>query len=147
MCTQAYWGRSCSIIFINDLDAAASPAELLLKFADDTNISRVIKSDADCDGLQMALDKLMEWADTWGMAFNVKKCKVMHLGRTNTRHEYQMGGKQLAKTSEEKDLGVLVTDKLKPSVQCAQASRIAQVVLGQITRAFQYRDRGIFVRL
>jgi ribonucleases P/MRP protein subunit RPP40 len=71
----------------------------------------------------------------------------MHLGRTNTRHEYQMGGKQLEKTSEEKDLGVLVTDKLKPSVQCAQAARTAQVVLGQITRAFQYRDRSIFVRL
>jgi hypothetical protein len=31
------------------------------------------------------------------MQFNVKKCKVMHLGRSNSKIEYRMGGKVLEK--------------------------------------------------
>ena len=36
---------------------------------------------------------------------------------------------------------------MKPSAQCAVAARTAQGVLGQITRAFHYRDRHVFMRL
>ena len=50
-------------------------------------------------------------------------------------------------SKEEKDLGVLVTDKLSVSAQCAKAARTAKAVLGQISRAFHYRDRHIFMRL
>ena len=89
----------------------------------------------------------MEWARTWGMEFNIEKCKVMHMGRTNPKFKYTMGGRTLKVTSEEKDIGVIITDNLKPSTQCAAAAKTAQTVLGQITRAFHYRDRHIFVRL
>ena len=34
----------------------------------------------DAEELQRTLDSLCEWARTWGMAFNVEKCHVMHLG-------------------------------------------------------------------
>jgi Reverse transcriptase (RNA-dependent DNA polymerase) len=135
------------IIFINDLDLVASPEDKVLKFADDTKVSRVIRNQEDSAGLQSALDRLMAWAARWGMLFNVKKCKVMHLGRNNSRADYTMGGSVLEKTVEEKDLGVIVTDRLKPSAQCAQAARTAQAVLGQISRAFQYRDRRVFMQL
>jgi hypothetical protein len=101
-------------IFINDLDLAISDLELLIKFADDTKISRVISSDADRAGLQHALDKLVAWTEKWGMLFNVKKCKVMHLGRSNEKSDYEMAGTTLEKTREERDLGVIVADSLKP---------------------------------
>jgi hypothetical protein len=81
----------------------------------------------------------MDWARKWGMAFNISKCKVMHIGRANRHFPYTMAGKVLAVTNEERDLGVVVSDKLKPAAQCAQAARTAQAVLGQITRVFQYR--------
>ena len=35
----------------------------------------------------------------------------------------------------------------KPSAQCAKAAQTGQAVLGQILRAFHYRDRHVFVRL
>jgi hypothetical protein len=135
------------LIFINDLDTAVSQEDGLLKFADDTRVARVIRGEADRLGLQQALDRLMDWSNRWGMQFNVKKCKVMHLGRNNTESEYRMGGKALEKTVEERDLGIQVSNKLKPAAQCAHAARTAQAVLGQISRAFQYRDRSIFVQL
>ncbi len=37
-------------------------------------------SELDRVRLQEALDALNKWSDTWGMQFNVPKCKVMHLG-------------------------------------------------------------------
>jgi Reverse transcriptase (RNA-dependent DNA polymerase) len=107
-------GPLLSLILINDLDAAVSLAELLLKFADDTKLARVIRSNEDRAGLQSALDRLMDWSEVWGMRFNVKKCKVMHLGRNNSKNEYVMGGSKLEVTREEKDLGVIISDSLKP---------------------------------
>jgi hypothetical protein len=43
-------------IFINNIDMAISDFELLIKFAYDTKISGVIRSDADRAGLQLALN-------------------------------------------------------------------------------------------
>ncbi len=58
-----------------------------------------------------------------------------------------MGGQKLATTAEERDIGVTITENLKPTAQCAKAAKTAQMVLGQISKAFHYRDRHIFVRL
>jgi hypothetical protein len=135
------------LIFINDLDVAAGQSVWLKKFADDSKMARVIRSDADRQELQDALDRLTEWAHKWGMAFNISKCKVMHVGWANTGYTYYMEGKELGVTKEERDLGVIVTDKLKLAAQCAQAARTAQAVQGQISRAFQYRNRTTFMQL
>jgi hypothetical protein len=79
------------------------------------------------------------------MEFNVKKCKVMHLGFNNPGHIYSMNNQQLATTEDKRDIGVCVSKNLKPSAQCAQAAKTAQTVLSQLTRAFQYRDRVSFL--
>ena len=81
------------------------------------------------------------------MAFNIKKCKVMHVGRGNPQNLYNMEGHQLEVTEVERNIGVMVTNTLKPSAQCAKAARTAQAVLGQISRAFYYRDHHGFIRL
>ena len=44
-------------------------------------------------------------------------------------------------------LGVLVHQSLKPSVQIAAAAKKANQILGQILRAFTYRDKTHFVKL
>lgn len=135
------------LIFINDLDDAAVLVEILYKFADDTKVGQPIRSEDDNKRLQQTIDNLVAWADQWGMQFNVAKCKIMHYGHNNKLHQYTMGGVVLESTVEEKDLGVMTTDKLKPGKQCKKAARIAQAVLGQISRAFHYRDRKVFQQL
>ena len=50
-------------------------------------------------------------------------------------------------TEAEKDVGVMVTSNLKPSVQCANIAKKANMVLGQIARGVSYRDRTTFMRL
>ena len=58
-----------------------------------------------------------------------------------------MQGKELVETKEERDLGIITADKLKPAAQCARAARTAQTVLGQITRSFYFRDKEVFLAL
>jgi len=81
------------------------------------------------------------------MEFNVKKCKVMHLGFNNPCHPYSMNGHVLEETSVERDIGVEMMKTLKPSAQCTKSARTAQTALSQLTRAFHYRDRHIYMRL
>jgi hypothetical protein len=62
----------------------------------------------------------------------------MHWGCNNLNSEYSMGGTKLEVTKKERDLGVIISDNLKPAAQCAKAAKAAQTVLGQITQAFRY---------
>ena len=135
------------LIFINDLDSVLEGVESMKKFADDTKIGGTVETAEDQAVIQRALDSLQQWAETWGMSFNVSKCKVMHAGKKNPGYQYTMAGQRLTETETEKDIGVKIQKNLKPGVQCAEAARIAQAVLGQISRAFHFRDRHIFVRL
>jgi hypothetical protein len=71
----------------------------------------------------------------------------MHLGHNNTEQAYFMEGQQLEVTEVERDIGVNVVKRLKQASQCQKAAETAQGVLSQISRAFHYRDRNVFLRL
>jgi len=51
---------------------------------------------------------------------------------------------ELQEAEEEKDLGITVTNNLKPSVQCAKAAAKAMQVLGVIKRNFVLNDEEDF---
>ena len=53
------------------------------------------------------------------MAFNVQKCKLMHIGPKNKQYEYSMNNTVLETTVEERDLGVVMSATLK---QCCGAA-------------------------
>jgi len=89
------------LVFINDLDHGI--ASNILKFADDTKIFKEVRDNIDCEVLQRDLDNVVLWAQKWQMEFNIKKCKVMHVGRWNDYCEYYMGGSKLVEETLEKD--------------------------------------------
>ena len=108
-------------VFIDDIDDVV---ELFVrKFADDTKLAKIVESETDALGLQKDIDALAAWAQKWEMSFNIKKCKVMHVGRRNLRHRYVMGGIELEKVRQEKDLGIWTEESMKPAVQCEYAAK------------------------
>lgn len=48
-----------------------------LMFTDDANVMREVRKSQDCINLQMVLDKLQSWSDTWMIKLNPSKCKIM----------------------------------------------------------------------
>ena len=81
------------------------------------------------------------------MEFNVDKCKIMHLGPTNPKHTNTIGGTNLAVTSEEKDLGVLIDDKLNFRSHIKGKASEANRVLGLIIIGFSCLDKDMFLNL
>jgi len=81
------------------------------------------------------------------MRLNTTKCKVLHLVWRNRRHIYRLEGAVLESRPAEKDLGVLVDDKLNVSQQRAFAGWKANGILGSIRRGVASRDREVIVPL
>ena len=140
-------GPLAFVIFINDIDTLTKFITIMRKFADDTKLAQCILSEEDRDKLQDCLNLLCEWADIWGMSFNVAKCKILHVGHNNPKYEYFMNGIKLSEVKIEKDIGVKVSHDLKPSIQCLEAAKTANYMLGTISRAFHFRDRHVFLNL
>lgn len=95
------------LIMINDLPAVIKHSKCLL-YADDLKLYRVIKSQSDCEALQVDIDALCNWAVENRMEFNSSKCLAMTFGRMRQPicYNYQLDGVEITKTFSVKDLGV-----------------------------------------
>jgi len=120
---------------------------MLIKFADDTKLGGVANSSEDRIRIQTDLDRLESWAKANKMNFNKEKCKILHLGRKNERHKYRMGDTWLDSSTCERDLGVLVDDKLNMSQQCDVAAKKANAILGCINRSIVSRSKEVLIPL
>jgi len=81
------------------------------------------------------------------MKFNKGKCRVLHLGRNNPMHQYGLRANLLQSSSVERDLGVLVDDKLTMSQECALVAQKTNGTLGCIKKSVASRSREVLLPL
>ena len=65
------------------------------------------------------------------MRFNKSKCRILHLGKNNYTYQYRWGAPE---SSVEKDLSVLVDNKLAMSQQCVLVVKKANGILEYIKK-------------
>ncbi|KAJ7428342.1 rna-directed dna polymerase from mobile element jockey-like [Pitangus sulphuratus] len=100
-----------------------------------------------CADFWKDLNRLGRWAEKTYLKFNKGKWRVPHLGRNNLRHQYRLGADQLEGSSSEKDLGVLVSNKLSMSQQCVLVAKKANGVLVYIRKSIDSRLREVILSL
>ena len=71
----------------------------------------------------------------------------MHLGKGNQESIYYMGNQQLDTVDEERYLGVVITNNLKPSRQWHTAYARASKSLGLIYRTISYKSPDILLKV
>ena len=121
-------------------------------FADDTKLVASIKNAQDYALLQNNTNKLVSWARTWNMSFNIEKCTFMIDCKNKLLKNFRISPNDdlrqilpvltmeshpgslapLPSTSLERDLGNHISDELKWHHQCRIASNKAYAVLGQL---------------
>jgi ribonucleases P/MRP protein subunit RPP40 len=87
------------------------------------------------------------WSKEWQMLFNVDKCSVLHMGKSNKQIQYKLGDKTMLACKQEKDLGIIIEASGKFSQQCLAAVNKANSLVGMIRRSIQYKSRGVVVKL
>ena len=94
--------------------------------------------------LQGGLGRLSDWSEDWLLSFNANKCKRVHMGYDNPKHQYHMrtpmGQVILEETCEERDLGVWLNNNMKPSLQCTKAATKAMSELAVTRKSLSFFD-------
>ncbi|GAB0183827.1 hypothetical protein GRJ2_000848000 [Grus japonensis] len=132
-------------IFVANVDSRIDCT--LSKFADDTKLCGVVNTLEGRDAIQRDLDRLQRWAHANCMKLEQSQVRGPAHGSGQSQARPYLGREWIESSPEEKDLGVLVDEKLSVSQQCALAAQKANRVLGCIKRGVTSRSREVILPL
>ena len=116
---------------------------LVSKFADDEKRCRVVMSKEQGDRMQDDINNMVSWAERMNVELNHEKVHLLHIGKANPKRKYTLGegGPEIRAVDQEKDLGVIISNDLKPDKMVNKQAQKAHVKLSQFNSTFTYRGK------
>ena len=114
--------------------------------ADDVKVYMEICNVEDAAKLQKALDLIAEWADEWQLGLSIGKCNTLSIGKHQDTTQYNIKGTELPCLPHCKDLGVVITSDLSPSLHIQQITTKAHQRANNILRCFMSGNVTLLVR-
>ena len=101
------------LLYVNDIGKDVNSSIKL--FADDCLLYRNVNSEDDASLLQQDLDKLVKWSKTWQMSFNINKCHILRVHRSQIPliNNYTMEHKPVSDVNHCPYLGVEMQSNMK----------------------------------
>lgn len=75
--------------------------------------------------------------------FNKDKSKGLHLGQSNSMHQYRLGVNWIESNFAQKDLGDLLESRLNTSQQCALSAKRASHMLDSVNKSAASRSVAV----
>ena len=125
------------VLFCNDIPSHLSSKCLV--YADDLKICKQVRSPEDAVALQTDLEKLSSWSNDWKLKLNPSKCKTITftLRKKPILTSYSINNVTLDRTSEMRDLGVVLDSKLTFASHIDDIAGKANRALGIYLRSLQ----------
>ena len=102
----------------------------------------------DAVKLQDALDLLItDWAKEWQLSLSVNKCNILSIRKCPDNALYYINGIELPCLSQYRDLGVVITSELSPSLHTQHITATAHQRANSILRCFVSGDVKQLVRV
>ncbi|XP_068250159.1 uncharacterized protein [Palaemon carinicauda] len=116
----------------------------MVLYADDTKVFRRIQDVEDCNRLQGDLDELRKWTEKLLLLFHPEKSKYMKIGNTSVDDNEYIMYIIISKTRTERDIGVVIDDKLTFADHLAEKIEKANKIVGLIKRTFVFLEPATF---
>ena len=98
-------GPICFVLYINDLPHVVKNSVCKM-YADGVKLYSIFGDDKSCDGFLADIHGIAIWALKWQLVISLEKTVILHTGRKNSKHVYNLNGVNISSVTSVKDLGI-----------------------------------------
>ena len=128
-------GPNLFLIFINDLPSVLKYSKCLL-YANDAKFYKTVYDIHDCLKLQLNLNSIALWCQSWKLSLNISKCCIISFTLNNLQisFDYTLNCTKFLRVAIIKDLGIFLTSNLNFNVHIDFVIKKARKVFGYVVR-------------
>lgn len=116
-------------------------------FADDTKIYRKVSNSEGKNEVQEAIDKMVRWAEHWGLPLSYEKTVVLHLGKNNPKYSYCIGQSEIRIADSVRDLGFILRPDLSLKEHAQQIAQKANWKIFNLFKSLKIRDKAAWMKI
>ena len=135
------------VLYINELAEILRMYGITVRLlADDLKMYAKILNRVDVEVLQTAVDRLVDWAESWQMKISITKCNYMIIGKQPPFISMSKLEIYVYHVTSCRDLGIQVCSSLSNSSHIANVVNVASQRCNLVMHSFITRDTDILKR-